>query len=490
MTRRTGSLRGRVVLAVLTMLTLLLVGLFVAVDLALSARLRSDLRTRLTDRIALAEQLDGDLQPQQLVDRLQGDGVQAELCSAPAATTSATCVSPNLAPPGPRPARPGARTPGGRAPAPRAPKATIVQTGSTLFVRTSLPHSGQLLSLSVDGSEVTATVRRLVGYEIVGGLLSLLLAAVLLGRVVAVALRPLDQMTTLARRTAGGDRGRRLGAGRRDTELGRTATAFDAMLDELESALDSAEQAQAGLRQFLGDASHELRSPLAGVQASAELLLRREPGRAERERTYVALIRETRRAGRLVDDLLTIARFDEGTATLASAPLDLAEVAEHEVARLQLRDPGLDVHLHASSAVPVAGDPLRLGQIMANLLDNARQATATGGRVDIDVTADGRTAQLEVRDTGPGVPPGERERIFQRLVRLDSSRSRDTGGFGLGLPIARSLARAHGGELTCAPCSSGAVFRLTLPLRADAGTVPVQPSPSQVSSATVPGISV
>lgn len=468
--RRPASLRGRVVLGVLALLTVLLVALFAAVDLAMAARLRSDLRTRLEDRVALAEQLDGALQPQQLVDRLKGDGVQVQLCTPTTVGTSLRCVSPRVAPGPPAGAQPGrgqGQQPPPGAHAPNKPSAApITQDGSTLFVHVTLAQSGQVLSLAVDNGQVGATVGGLIAFETVGGLLCLVVAALLLGRVVGTALRPLDEMTTLARRIAAGGRGRRLGTGRGNTELGRTAVAFDAMLDELETALQSAGAAQAQLRQFVGDASHELRSPLAGLQASTELLLRDEPRRGDREHAYVAMIRETRRANRLVDDLLTVARLDDLSAHLMLEPADLVDIAEHEVDRLRLRSPDLDVHIDAVEHAPVKAEALRLGQIVANLLDNARQASAPGGRIDVQVRTDDTACHVEVADAGAGVPGDDRERIFERLVRLDSSRSRATGGFGLGLPIARALARAHGGDVLCLPSHTGAVFRLTLPLRA------------------------
>jgi two-component system OmpR family sensor kinase len=502
--RRPAALRRRVVLSVLALLAVLLVGLFAAVDVVLQARLRSDLRTRLDDRVALAEQLDGALSPQQLVDRLKGSGVTAQLCSAASVSSSSSrCLTGTLtvARPGPQSAQPGhggtvgtpargpnggpAAAPGAAAPGTRPPgraqaapkvKPPIRHDGPVLFVRTTLPQSGQVLTLAVDTSQVTSTVRRLIVLEAIGGLLALGLAALLMGRVVAVALRPLDDMTSLARRIAAGDRGRRLGTGRPDTELGRTATAFDAMLDELETALSAAAAAQTQLRGFLSDISHELRTPLTGLHATSELLLREEPDAAGRERAYLAMVRETRRAGRLVDDLVTAARFDTD-APLAVESSDLVEVVRHEIERAQLVAPGQRIGLRGPSSAPVVGDPMRLGQIVANLLDNARHASPAQGEVTAEIHAvmsapPGRrpelTWQLDVADTGPGVPEPDRERIFDRLVRLDVSRSRHTGGFGLGLPIARALARAHGGDLTYVgrPTDSGARFRLTLPSRA------------------------
>ena len=444
--RRPESLRARVVVAVLLLLAVLLTGLFVTVDALLSARLHADLRTRLTDRVALADQLDGALSPQQLADRLRGDGVTVELCS-PGSGECVTAVAPDPAAQRGSAAGP-PKPPGSGVP---AAKPTVRSAGSLLYVRTTLPRSGQVLSLAVDDSQVGAAMSRLAGLEVAGGGVTLVLASGLLVLVTRRALRPLDHMTGLARRIAGGDRGRRLGSGRPDTELGRTAQAFDDMLDELESA-------ETRMRGLLRDVSHELRTPLAGLQATAETLLRSEPDVDGREQAYVELVRETRRAARLVDDLLTMARLDAGMP-LAREDVDLAVVVRQEIERLHRVAPDVPVSVEAPTAI-VHGDPIRLGQILANLLNNARNA---GSRIRVDLVRRDGTWQLDVRDDGPGVPAPDAERIFEPLVRLDQSRARNSGGVGLGLPIARALARAHGGDLSLVPGEGGALFRLVLP---------------------------
>jgi signal transduction histidine kinase len=125
--------------------------------------------------------------------------------------------------------------------------------------------------------------------------------------------------------------------------------------------------------------------------------------------------------------------------------------------------------------LPVRADPTRVTQILSNLLDNARRYTPAGGRIVVDVRRRGDTAEVTVTDTGPGIPADDRERIFDRLVRLDTARGHGHGGAGLGLPIAHALACAHGGELACLPHDGGAAFRLTLPAPADA------PRPSNVT---------
>jgi len=453
------SLRGRVTWAVLALLSVILVVLFTAVDLALSARLHADARTRLTDRVALARQLDGQLGAQQLVDRLRGDGVVARLCVRDGSGCVAAAADP---------APPGRHSPPG--PAPReqsragsqATNVPVETAGSVAFVRTEL-RGNQVLTLSLDTTQLTEAVNRLIVLEVGGGLLALLLAGLASSRVSRAALRPLEEMTSLARQIADGDRGRRLGHPRSDSELGRTAAAFDTMLDELEAALATANAAEAGMRSFLADASHELRTPMAGLQANAELLLREELDRPERERVAVAMVRETRRATRLVDDLLTTARLGQGGVHLATERIDLARLAEAEVSRARTLAPGLTFAVDAAGEPIVRGDPLRLGQLVTNLLDNARHATPPGGTVTVTIRQVDDQVRLDVVDTGPGVPAAERALIFERFGRGDASRSRNTGGAGLGLPIARGLAGAHGGDLSYVEQPGGACFRLDLP---------------------------
>jgi signal transduction histidine kinase len=448
---RSASLRARIVWIVLALLIAVLALLFVAVDLALSARLHDDARTRLTDRVGLAQQLDGQLSARDLVDRLGGDGVTVRLCR----TDGSGCVA---ATPDPAPPARGAGGPPGPRPRPaKAADVPVEVAGSVLFVRTALDRT-QILTLSLDTTQITEALARLVVLEVIGGAVALLLAGLAAARLSRTALRPLEDMTALARQIAAGDRGRRLGTAGPDSELSRTAAAFDAMLDELEAA-------EARMRTFLTDASHELRTPMAGLQANAELLLREDPDRADRERVAVALVRESRRAARLVDDLLTMVRAGQGI-DLVPERVDLVEIARAETARAQALAPELNFVVEAAGRCPVDGDPLRLGQILGNLLDNARHATPPGGTLTVTAGRGDGWVTLTVCDTGPGVPPGERSLIFERFGRGDASRSRDTGGAGLGLPIARSLARAHGGDLTYVDRPVGAGFRLCLPATA------------------------
>ncbi|WP_460010538.1 HAMP domain-containing sensor histidine kinase, partial [Mycobacterium avium] len=287
-----------------------------------------------------------------------------------------------------------------------------------------LPDGARLI-LVADTTQTTQVTRQLRGLMIAAGIVTLLIAALLLIAVSRAALRPLDRLTALANAITTGDRGRRLRPHRADTELGRAASAFDTMLDALEmserraqQAAEAAQRAETATRRFLVDAAHELRTPIAGMQVAAEQLAHgasEHPDDGQYRRAGL-LLSDARRAGRLVNDMLDLSR-----------------------------------------------NATRLSQIVSNLLDNARRYTPAGGAIEIDLRAGDGAAEITVTDTGPGIPDDEREHIFDRLVRLDAGRARDHGGAGLGLAIARALARAHGGDLVCLPHQGGARFRLTLP---------------------------
>lgn len=443
---RSASLRRRVSLLVLGLLAVLLVVLGVTVDLTLGAQLRSELRERLVDRAEIAATLVRQGRSEgEVLRAVSGGAVQARLETADGAQVD---QSPRVAP---GPAR-GPAGPGGRAPGPNS----VVDTGEAYVLEQELPD-GATLTLVADQTPITDTLTRLRWVLVVASGVILLLAAALVSATVGIGLRPLARMTGLARSITSGDRGRRLRPDRPDTELGSTAAAFDAMLDELEGAEGQARRAEAGMRDLLGDAAHELRTPLAAVQASVETVLRTDPARDHREALLAGAVRELQRSGRLLADLLDVARLDSGEAVqLHLSSVELSELAQRSADRV-----GGPVTVTGDQVV-VEVDADRVGQVLDNLVRNAVRAAGTGGHVEVAVRTVGERAVVDVIDDGPGVPADQRERVFDRLVRLDSARVRD-GGAGLGLPLARAYARAHGGEVTCEPVEHGALFRFQLP---------------------------
>ncbi|MFI5777877.1 sensor histidine kinase [Nocardia sp. NPDC051570] len=344
-------------------------------------------------------------------------------------------------------------------------------TDETVTRRVMLTGTGEVnraeLTMQVD-TPLLARVQSRLGWVLIGAITAAI--AVITGGLwfgVRRALAPLDSMTRLAREIARGGRGRRLSPERTDTELGRTASAFDEMLDALEGAEARAQASERQLRGFVADAAHELRTPVAGIRAVAEAVLHQpaDTDPAERERLHLLLVREAHRAGRLVDDLLDMARIDAGLQ-LRTEPVDLYELARTHLDRARMLHPDIDFRLDGDP-VTVTADPERLGQILVNLLDNAGQAMAedTERTITVHIGRAGDAAVLGVRDLGPGVPAADRERVFDRLVRLDPARARRSEGSGLGLAIARGIARAHGGDLVCATppdAGPGALFELKI----------------------------
>ncbi|WP_040785771.1 sensor histidine kinase [Nocardia pneumoniae] len=279
------------------------------------------------------------------------------------------------------------------------------------------------------------------------------------------ALRPLDTMSRLALEIARGRRGHRLLPSRTDTELGRVAAEFDSMLDSLEGAEADAQAAQERTRRFTADVAHELRTPITGIRAIADAVLAQsaDDEREELQRLNELLAHETQRAGQLIDGLLDLAHLDAGGIQLDRQRVDLHILAAAQTDRVRLLHSHLDIALNSAQSVPLHADATRVTQILANLLDNACRVTPAGGHVRVTVDRTANRAEVVVTDTGPGVPAADRDRIFDRMVRLDPQA--DSSGSGLGLSIARGLARAHGGDLVCEEPNGGigAAFRVWLP---------------------------
>lgn len=233
------------------------------------------------------------------------------------------------------------------------------------------------------------------------------------------------------------------------------------------STLDRLERSDARQRQFTADASHELRNPLAAVRSRLEVALR-DPDRE----SVAAALADTERLQGIAADLLLLARLDGGPAP-RTEPVDLALLAAEAVARRP--GPRVALRLEAPAPVPAAGDPARLERALANLVDNALRYARDEVTVRASSSGDG-WALLEVTDDGPGIPEADRDRVFERFVRLDADRGRASGGTGLGLAIAREIARSHGGDLRALPPTagaSGARLELRVPKSA---TPPISPA--------------
>jgi two-component system, OmpR family, sensor kinase len=433
----TVSLRLRVIAAVMTVVAVILILLSIAVSAIFVAQSNRNLDALLTGQAQLARQLARTgAGPQQIVNRVQAGGVQAYLVLRNG-TEFGTPITTG---------------------------ASVKTTTTTLNAPTPRVDGAQL-TLAIDTSLVSSSRRTLRRVLLITDVIALLVSAALVAAAVRLALRPLDSMAALAKTVSQGNRGARLAPTRTDTEIGQTAAAFDEMLDELEGAEARAQQAEERTRAFLADAAHELRTPIAGVQAAAETLLHHDDqlDHEERQHLQALLVGEAERAGVLISDLLAAARLDAGI-DLDLAPVSLRTLAHSEIERVRLLHPDAAVTMSGPEVVAHA-DAAKVSSILRNVIDNAMRAAGPQGKVHVVVREQDHFAIAEIWDSGPGVPPSERERIFERLVRLDHGRANDTGGSGLGLAIARGYARAHGGDLSCEdPRGIGAMFRLVLPL--------------------------
>ena len=441
---RTVSLWRRVTWTALAVVGVVLVGVVVVVHALFGVVVTRGVNAVLADRVQLAQQLARqNVRPAVLIERVDARSVRARL------TLTDGHVYGSLTP--------------SRLADPRVRRRQV-------RLHSAGPLNGAVLTLAADSALLSGVQSRLLWVLVATGVGALLVTAAVLLVGVRRALAPLDAMTALAGQITRGGRGGRLSPTRTDTELGRTAAAFDAMLDALEGAEATARASEERTRRFVADAAHELRTPIAGIAAAAEAVLHHTDSAdaEQRQRLELLLVRESHRAARLVDDLVDLARLDAGVE-LQRAPVELLGFAATQADRVRILHPTLTVEVQGAAQL-VHADAARVSQILANLLDNACQVTPTGGRIKVRV---GRAsepagfAEVTVTDTGPGVPPAERERIFDRLVRLDAGRDRQSGGSGLGLAIARGLARAHGGDLHCQPPppgTTGATFQLLLPI--------------------------
>ena len=320
--------------------------------------------------------------------------------------------------------------------------------------------------VATDLGEVERTVDRLVLLQLAIGVLVLAGVSGLGYVVVRSSLRGLVEVEEAAAAVAAGDLSRRVPERDPRTEIGSLGASFNGMVSQVQSAFATRAASEDRLRRFVADASHELRTPLTSIRGFAELHrqgavtapedLSRLLGRIEDEAT---------RMGMLVEDLLALARLDE-QRPLQLVDVDLAVLVADAVHDARAVQPARPLSTDVAPDVPVLrGDEARLRQVLANLLSNAMQHTPVGAAVQVRLQARDAHVVVEVADQGPGMAPEVAERVFERFYRADPSRTRASGGSGLGLSIVAALVAAHGGrlELDTAP-GRGAVFRVLLPV--------------------------
>jgi len=307
------------------------------------------------------------------------------------------------------------------------------------------------------------------------GAIVLMLLGVTGFALVRVSMRPLVAIENTAETIAAGQLSLRVPERDAPSEVGRLGAALNGMLAQIETAFRAREASEASarrsedrMRSFIADASHELRTPLTSIRGFAELYRQEGGDDPEAAKVLAKIEEDAARMGLLVEDLLLLARMDQ-QRPLEAKPVDLLSLAADAVIDAQALAPDREIDLirldRDDRPVTVTGDEMRLRQVITNLIGNALTHTPSGTpfQVGVGLTAGGAT--LQVADEGPGLPPAQAERVFERFYRADASRSRANGGSGLGLSIVAALVHAHRGtvELETAP-GRGALFRVVIPL--------------------------
>jgi two-component system, OmpR family, sensor kinase len=371
-------------------------------------------------------------------------------------TSSEQAAQPRLSNPPPLPA--------GRAPV----LLTAPSSGTsyrTVVSRAEPGINGQYVLVAVPESGLQSTLDRLLLLEAAVGVAVLLVLAGLGAWAVRLGLQPLDNMAETAGEIAAGDLQRRVDPATSRTEVGRLGLALNAMLAKIEDAFAARQASEDRLRRFVADASHELRTPVASIRGYAELFRR---GAADNPDDLAMTMRriedESARMGHLVDDLLLLARLDEGRP-LEQGPVDLSLLVADAAADARAIDPGHPVEVRAAEPVIVRGDEHRLRQVVANLVRNGLVHTPPGTAIEVAACVEGSQGLLVVADHGPGVPVEIADRVFERFYRADPSRGRIHGSSGLGLSIVAAVVASHGGtvHLDQTP-GGGATFTVRLPL--------------------------
>lgn len=415
MTLAPSSLRGRITFAGVLVVGVLVLALDVFVYFSLRERMLSDLDAVLAARAQLVTGLSRDHPPLQLATRLQELGVRA-IVRTPDGDEYLSGGAP-----------PFEDIPAGRG-------------GDRLAARSVPLDDGVDVVVLASRGGIDSTLRRLLVLEVVGTAAVVAIAALALSRASRRVLRPVRDVARTARDIADGDLQRRLPGREEDEELAEMVTAFNDMLDALERALALARDSEETSRRFLADAAHQLRTPAAGIRASVATMLR--TGRPEeRERLLDNLAGETARMSRLLSSLLRIARLDTGEIP-RFVPTDLGELVAGVVDRHRTMGPRLRFQTDVAPGATAEVDAGNIVEALDNLVDNAARNARERVTVRVHPVPDGDAIEIAVEDDGPGVPPAERDRIFDRFVSLD-----DGGGSGLGLPISRGIAEAHGGSL-------------------------------------------
>jgi two-component system OmpR family sensor kinase len=327
------------------------------------------------------------------------------------------------------------------------------------------PVAGGTLIVAIPLAEAQDTLDRLLRIEAIVAFALLAAISLIAWALIRREFSPLDRMTQTATEIAGGNLSRRVDEPNARTEVGRLGRALNTMLERIEQAFEGRRASEERMRQFLADASHELRTPLTSIRGYAELFRR---GAADRPRDLELSMRriedEAARMGVLVDELLLLAHVDQ-TRPMEHVPVDFSALVRDAIEDARARERKRLLEGNIEDGVTVMGDSDRLLEAVNNLVENAFVHTPPDSQVRVEMTSDGADAVLTVADTGPGLSPEALAHVFDRFWRGDPSRTRGSGGAGLGLAIVSAVATIHGGAVSAENRDEGgACFTLRIPL--------------------------
>jgi len=275
-------------------------------------------------------------------------------------------------------------------------------------------------------------------------------------------LKPVETITQAAREIEESDLNLRIDVKTKD-ELGRLAETLNQMIDRLEKAFKRQ-------REFTSDASHELRAPLAIIQAESTLALQKDRDAIAYKQSLETVSQEVDHMAKIIDQLLMLARSDAGKDQPIFEEIDLAEVLQGLTSDIHVlcQDKGLSLEINAGTKVGVQGDAVNLRRLFLNVLDNAIRYTPHGGIISISLSHQGKIALVTIQDTGVGISQEHIPTIFDRFYRVNKARSRAEGGSGLGLAICKQIAEAHGGGISVvSQAGKGSTFSIRLPINID-----------------------
>ena len=309
---------------------------------------------------------------------------------------------------------------------------------------------------------VSHATDRLVGTLLVVGGGVLVLGAAGTWWTVRKGTRPVDEMVDTAEAIAGGDLTRRIPHLDPGTELGRLGRSLNEMLSHLQDAVETERAAKLRVRRFAADASHELRTPVTTIAGYAQL--HRSGALAtdeDQDKAWARVESESRRMASLIEDLMTLARLGQ-VDQLRIETVDVARIVADAAADHQALDPTRPVSVETPDHVTISADEERVTQVIAGLLSNVRTHTPKGTSIEVEVADLSDRVRIAVTDDGPGIPEGFVDRVFDRFFRADPSRSRASGGAGLGLAIVAAVAEAHGGTARAAQANDAGGTRITI----------------------------